>query len=133
MSRSQFAMSATATFARAFVILSAPLLLAGPSQPRDPRQAAVSLPAASWIEVSTDACGEIGKIGTRLAVTSAGDVAEDDDDDEWVNAWNMSPELSQVLNEWLLDRPKLATVTSGVERTCDDVGSLYYSDEPNLA
>jgi hypothetical protein len=133
MSASQSAMDAS-RFARTLIILlPALLLLVGPARPRDPRKAAVSLPAAKWIELTTNACGDVGRIENRLSLTPAGISDEDDDEDEWVNAWNMSPIESEVLNEWMLKHPEIATVTGTVERLCEKPGPLDDPEERNLA
>lgn len=78
------------------------------------------LKTANWLEFDTDACGQLGSVDGKQSgrmTIHADDY--DDDDDEWVNAWNMSPEESVLLNDWLAQRPDTATLTSAVEKSCD--------------
>jgi len=90
------------------------------------------LAATNWIELTTDACGDVGRIENRLSLTPTGMSDAEDDEDEWVNAWNMSPVESEVLNEWMLKHPEIATVTGTVERLCEEPGPLDNPEERNL-
>ena len=108
----------------AFALL---LILAAPSKKLDnimvlqfaPYQAS----ATNWLQFKTDACGQLSSVESRHSTPSAVAASDDyeaDSDDEWVNGWNMSPEQSVMMNAWLSRHPDVSTVTSAVERECND-------------
>lgn len=94
---------------------------------------------AKWLEFDTDSCGQVnGLRNNRSAprgISAADPFAwDDEDEDDWVNAWNMSPEESEFLNDWLSQHPEIATVTSAVEKSCDDEETpIDDSDEIEIA
>jgi hypothetical protein len=75
---------------------------------------------AKWVEVDTDACGDVANVtGERPMPTAFGqDMNGDDGDEPWVNSWQMTPEESEKVNEWLRKHPSIATITSGILRAC---------------
>jgi hypothetical protein len=78
-------------------------------------------PTAALLEFDTGACGQVNRVETRSSPINAVPAADsDDEDDDWVNAWDMSPEQSRVLNDWLAQHPEIQTFTNAVEKSCDD-------------
>ena len=100
------------------------MTLAAPAMPVAAPMANGNLPAKRWMAFDTDACGEIGQIANKLTVlkTSYPPDADDEDneEDEWTNAWNMSPGDSVILNNWLSKHPDISVITDAVEKDCDD-------------
>jgi hypothetical protein len=79
--------------------------------------------AANWLKFDTDECGRLngveGRASTRTA-TAASDDVDDDDDNPWANAWNIPDNESEGVTGWLQQHPEVATITDGVEKTCND-------------
>jgi hypothetical protein len=112
-----------------------PLLLVAPAN-RAPLSSAARTYSADWLSFETNACGYLDRVGNKKSALVAADIPFDfDDDDEWVNAWTMSPEETRLLNEWLLQHPQIGTITEAVEKECigDEVLPIDDSDEPNIA
>ena len=115
--------------------LAMPLLVGAPSKPVQQRAEAVQLHAADWLEFDTGACGQVDKLkGSRSRHVVTRTMAPiDGDDDDWTNAWNMSPEQSVVLNDWLLDHPDVATITEAIEKSCDEDRPMDDPDDLDIA
>ena len=124
-----------ASFALASAVAN--MLAAGPqtAKPSHPLQT----PTAKWLEFDTDSCGQLSRLRNNHSAARGFSAADpyawdDDDEDDWVNAWNMSPEESQILNDWMSQHPEIATVTSAVEKACDDEETpMDDSDEVEIA
>lgn len=120
------------------VVATAALLIPGQSSSLSSRPPALPSPTVSWLQIDTDACGDVNRIEDHrsAARTIRADEPDlGDDEDEWVNAWNMSPGESVQLNDWMTEHPEIATVTSAVEKSCDgdvapDDGDTLDDEEP---
>jgi len=117
------------------VAASLPMLLVTPAG-RAPLMTTARLHGAEWLSFETNACGHLDRVGNKKSALVTADIPFDfDDEDEWVNAWTMSPEESVLLNQWLLQHPDIGTVTEAVEKECagDEVLPIDDGDEPNIA
>jgi len=116
------------------VAATLPVLFLAPAN-RAPLTAQARLDTTHWLSFETNACGHLQRVGNKRSVPILADIPFDfDDDDEWVNAWTMSPEESVLLNQWLLQHPDIGTVTEAVEKECIGDEDLPIDDtgEPNI-
>ena len=93
--------------------------------------------AVNWLQFDTDACGKLDRFETRDKVASAvraSDPEDSEEDDEWVNAWDMSPSESVQMNDWFSEHPDVAAVTSAIDKSCNDDAPtvLDDADEPEI-
>jgi len=112
-----------------------PLLLVAPSN-RAPLSSAARAYGADWLSFETNACGHLDRVGNKKSALVLADIPFDfEDDDEWVNAWTMPPEESEMVNEWLLQHPEIGTITEAVQKECegDDALPAEEGDKPNIA
>ena len=117
------------------VVASLAMVLVTPPS-RLPLTPEARLHGAEWLSFETNACGHLDRVGNKRSALTLADVPFDfDDDDEWVNAWTMPPEESEMVNEWLLQHPEIGTITEAVQKECegDEALPAEESDEPNIA
>src|ERR1700749_222354 len=96
------------------ILVATALLIAKPSMPGGLPIGHAQYRGTKWVQFDTDPCGQVDQVLNRhnvLKRVEAPEPGDGDDEDEWVNAWNMPPEESQVINDWLLQHPGSATLT----------------------
>jgi hypothetical protein len=96
------------------------------------------LAEVNWLELDTDACGKLDRVQTRDTApktVKASDTQDIDGDDEWENAWDMSPSDSVRMSDWFSEHPDIATVTSAIQKACNDdaPATIDDADEPEIA
>jgi hypothetical protein len=89
--------------------------------------------AVNWLQFDTDACGKLNQFETRDTAAKAvhasdPEDSEEEDDDEWVNAWDMSPSESVQMNNWFSEHPDVAAVTSAIDKSCNDGAPTVLDD-----
>jgi len=117
------------------VAASTSMLLFAPANRAQPTTGA-RLHGAVWLRFETNACGHLDRVGNKRSALTLADIPFDfEDDDEWVNAWTMPPEESELVNQWLLQHPEIGTITEAVQKACegDEALPANESDEPNIA
>lgn len=104
-------------------------------RPGTPRTTERRLAQVNWLELDTDACGKLDRVQTRNNAPKTVRASDTkDDDEEWENAWDMSPSDSVRMNDWFSEHPDIATVTSAIQKACNDARSnIDDADEPEIA
>lgn len=128
----------SAKLAKVGLVVAGVLLVGAPRAHEGPRPANVQFDAADWLEFDTNACGDVTRMESRHSrqtrlPAAYPDRNDDDNGDEWVNAWNMSPGESVMLNNWMLDHPEIATITVAVDKSCDEELPIDDSDGSDIA